>query len=116
MIQSLYGDADRLLGDQQAKNFGAAIETDLAKQLAAAGGLGSVLRLDPLADAMPQWEEDDLSGLLLVLHRLGSKFFGRSNFVARTLARLDNLAPNDKAMFLNWLGISLLSHLWLPSR
>lgn len=53
MIQSLYGDADRLLGDQQAKNFGAAIETDLAKQLAAAGGLGSVLRLDPLADAMP---------------------------------------------------------------
>ena len=116
MIQSLCSDAGRLLGDQQAKKFGAAIEVNLAKQLAATGGLSGVLRLDPLVDVMPRWAEDDLSGLLLVLHRLGSKFFGRSNFVARTLARLDNLAPNDKAVFLNWLGISLLSHLWLPSR
>lgn len=56
-----------------------------------------------------------MSGLLLVLHRLGSQFFGRSNFVARSLATLDNLAPNDEAVFLNRLGISLPSHLWLPS-
>ncbi len=116
MIQSLYGDAEQLLGGKQAKSFGTAIEVNAAKQLAAVGGLGGVLRLNPLADVMPQWEEDDLSALLLELHRLGSKFFGRSKFAARTLAALDDLAPNDKAVFLNWLGISLLSNLWLPSR
>lgn len=115
MIQSLYGDAEQLLGSKQAKTFGMAIEANVAGQMTAAGGLGGVLRLDPLADVMPQWEEDDLSALLLELHRLGTKFFGRSKFVGRTLAALDDLAPNDKAVFLNWLKISLLGNLWLPS-
>ncbi|MGB3299391.1 MAG: Npun_F0813 family protein [Phormidesmis sp.] len=115
MIQSLYGDAEQLLGSKQAKSFGGAVEANMTKQMAAAGGLGGVLRLDPLADVMPQWEEDDLSALLLELHRLGTKFFGRSKFMGRTLAALDDLAPNDKAVFLNWLKISLLGKLWLPS-
>ena len=115
MIQALYSDAEQLLGSRQAKNFGVAIEVNAAKQIEAAGGLGGVLRLDPLADVLPRWEEDDLSALLLELHRLGAKFFGRYQFVGRTLGALDELAPNDKAVFLNWLEISLLGNLWLAS-
>jgi hypothetical protein len=116
MIQSLYGDAEQILGSKQAKSFGTALEVNAAKQVAAAGGLGGILRLDPLADVMPKWEEDDLSALLLELHRLGTKFFGRSKFIGRTLAALDDLPNNDKAVFLNWLGLSLLRNLWLTSR
>ncbi len=116
MIQALYGDAEQLLGSKQAKSFGTALEVNAAKQVAAAGGLGGILRLDPLTDVMPRWEEDDLSALLLELHRLGTKFFGRSKFVGRTLAALDDLAPNDKAVFLNWLGLSLLRNLWLAAK
>ncbi len=116
MVQSLYGDAEQLLGSKQAKSLGAAIEVNAAQQIAAAGGLGGILRLDPLTDVMPRWEEGDLCALLLELHRLGTKFFGRAKFVGRTMAALDELDPNDKALFLNWLEQSLLSNLWLPAK
>jgi hypothetical protein len=116
MIQVLYADAEQLLGAKQAKSFGTALEVNAAKQVAIAGGLGGILRLDPCSDVMPSWEEDDLSALLLELHRLGTKFFGRSKFTGRTLAALDDLAANDKAVFLNWLGLSLLRNLWLPAK
>ncbi|MEL6778592.1 MAG: hypothetical protein AAFO06_15175, partial [Cyanobacteria bacterium J06597_16] len=73
-----------------------------------------LLRTNPLTEVPPRWEEDELSALLLELHRLGAKFFGRTKFVERTLAALDELSGNDKAVFLNWLGLSLLGHLWMP--
>lgn len=113
LVQAMYGDVEQILGAKQAKNFGAALEINAAQPMAAASGLGALLRLNPLTEVVPRWEEDELSALLLELHRLGSRFFGRSKFVARTLGALDELPENDKAVFLNWLGLSLLGHLWV---
>ena len=116
MIQSMYGDVEQLLGSNQAKKFGAALDLEAQKQIRAAGDLGGVLRANPLLEASYTWEEDDLSALLLTMHRLGSKFFGRSKFTQRTLGSLNALPGNDKAMFMNWLRMSLLSELWLEAK
>lgn len=113
MIQALYSDVEQLLGSKQAKDFGAALEVIAPKQLSAVGGFGGILRLNPLTEALPHWEEDDISKLLLELHRLGTQFFGCASFVTRTIAALDDLATNDKTVFLNWLRLSLLNNLWL---
>jgi hypothetical protein len=93
-----------------------ALEVNAARQMAAAGGIDTLLRLSPTTDVLPRWEEDDLSALLLELHRLGSKFLGRAKFIEPTLSALDKLDPNDKAVFLAWLQMSLLGNLWLPSK
>jgi len=113
LIQALYGDVEQLLGDKQAKKFGARLEAIAPKQLQDAGGFGALLRLNPLMEILPRWEENDLNALLLELHRLGTQFFGRSKFSARTLSALDVLPSNDKAVFLTWLELSLLGNLWL---
>lgn len=113
MVQALYGDVNQLLGSKQAKDFGMALAAIAPKQIAAAGGLGGILRLDPLTEALPRWEEEDISALLLELHRLGTQFLGPASFGGRTVAALDDLAINDKEVFLNWLSLSLLSNLWL---
>ncbi len=113
MIQALYSDVDALLGGNQAKNFGAALEKNVAKPVAAAGGLGGILRLNPTVEIPPKWDESDLNALLLELHRLGTRFFGRSKFTRRTLAALDDLPPDDQSIFMHWLGLSFLSNLWL---
>ena len=114
MIQALYGDVEQLLGAKQSKKFGEMLSINAHKQMTEAGGFGGVLRTNPLAEVPPRWEEDDLSAVLLELHRLGEKFFGRSpQFVPRTLSALDVLPENDKAVFLTWLRASLLGNLWL---
>lgn len=113
MVQALYGDVEQLLGDKQAKKFGALLQSTAPKQLQDAGGFGALLRLNPLMEVLPQWEETDLSGLLLELHRLGVKFFGRSKFSIRTLSALDVLPSSEKTVFLTWLELSLLGNLWL---
>lgn len=113
MIQSMYGDVEQLLGTNQAKKFGAALDLNAQKQIREAGGLGVVLRVDPLAEAGPTWEEDDISAVLLAMHRLGCKFFGRSKFVRRTLGSLNTLPDNDRVTFISWLRMSLLAELWL---
>lgn len=113
LIQAMYGDVEQLLGQKQAKKFGAAIEMNAATQIMTAGGFGAVLRINPLMETLPPWEESDLSAVLLELHRLGCKFFGRTKFVPRTLAALDVLPSDDKAVFLTWLQLSLLGNLWL---
>ncbi len=112
MVQALYSDVDALLGSNQGKNFGAALEKNVAKPVAAAGGFGGILRLNPLAEVSLKWTEQDLNALLLELHRLGTQFFGRSKFTVRTLAALDDLTPDDKSVFINWLRLSFLSNLW----
>lgn len=113
LVQSLYRDVEQLLGAQQAKKFGAALEISLAQELASVGGLGGLLRVNPLSEKLPQWAEDDLSALLRQLHRLGAQFFGRNRFVSRTLLSLDDLPEDDKAMFLSWVRLSSLGYLWL---
>ena len=113
MVQALYSDVDTLLGGNQAKNFGAALEKNVAKPMAAANGLGGILRLNPTVEVPPKWDESDLNALLLELHRLGTRFFGRSKFTGRTIAALDDLLPDDKSIFINWLSLSFLSNLWL---
>ncbi|MEO1791374.1 MAG: Npun_F0813 family protein [Cyanobacteria bacterium J06629_19] len=113
MIQALYGDVEQLLGAKQSKNFGELLTVGLQKQMKTAGGFGGVLRTNPLAEVPPRWEEDDLSAVLLELHRLGVKFFGRTKFMGRTLSALDVLPENDKTVFLTWLQASLLGNLWL---
>ena len=113
MIQSLYGDVEQLLGAKQAKKFGETLAINAQKPMKEAGGFGGVLRINPLAEAPPRWEEDDLSALLLELHRLGVKFFGRNQFIDRTLSALDVLPRDDKTVFLTWLQASLLGNLWL---
>ena len=113
MIQSMYGDVEQLLGANQAKKFGAALDVNVQKQVREVGGLGVLLRVNPLVEAPPTWEEDDLCALLLAMHRLGCKFFGRSKFVRRTLGALNALPSDDKAMFMSWLRMSLLAELWL---
>lgn len=115
IIQALYSDIEQILGSKQAKKFGMTLEVNAKGPMTAAGGLGALLRLNPLKEVLPNWEEDDLSALLLELHRLGSRFFGRTQFVPRTLGALDELSGNDKAVFLNWLGLSLLGHLWVEA-
>ncbi|MGB3295883.1 MAG: Npun_F0813 family protein [Phormidesmis sp.] len=113
LIQSLYSDVEQLLGSHQAKNFGTSLERSTTRQIGAAGGLGVILRIDPLSELLPQWKEDDISALLIELHRYGVNFFGRAKFTDRTLLALDDLPGNDKAIFLNWLKLSLLCNLWL---
>ncbi len=115
LIQALYGDVEQILGQKQAKAFGAALSMNAQKPLQTMGGLGAVLKANPLIEAVPVWGEDDLCVLLLALHRLGTQFFGRSHFALRTLSALDILPGNDKAVFLNWLRLSLLGNLWLAT-
>ena len=117
LIQSLYNRA-QTLGDRQFKNLIAAFQVNTSHQLQPAGGLETLLNLNIQtigngSGALPRWEEDDLCALLLEMHRLGCKFFGRKKFVEPALAALDVLPSNDKALFLNWLKISLLGNLWL---
>ena len=113
LVQALYRDVEQLLGVSQAKKFGAALETSLAQELSSMGGLGGLLRVNPLSEKLPQWVENDLSALLIHLHRLAAQFFGRHRFVSRTLLSLDDLPENDKAIFLSWVRLSLLGYLWL---
>ena len=58
------------------------LQVNTARQMKTAGGLEALLQLniESGADTLPRWEEDDLSSLLLEMHRLGCKFFGRSKF------------------------------------
>ena len=117
LIQSLNHQA-QTLGDRQSKSLIAAFQVGASYQLQSAGGLESLLNLDiPSLDeesnALPRWEEDDLCALLLEIHRIGCKFFGRKKFVKPALSSLDVLPGNDKVLFLNWLKISLLGNLWL---
>ena len=113
MIQALYGDIGQLLGAKQAKNFGVALSQNAAAQVQTAGGMGSLLRLDPLAEVLPSWEEQDLNKLLLELHNQGIKSFGRAKFTQRTLRSLNDLSPEDKDAFLTWLSASFLKSLWI---
>ncbi|MEM8505907.1 MAG: Npun_F0813 family protein [Cyanobacteria bacterium P01_D01_bin.1] len=113
IIQALYGDVEQLLGRRQAEAFGAALSMNAQKPLQIVGGLEATLRINPLTEGVPAWGEDDLCTLLLELHRLGSRFFGRSHFAPRTLSALDVLPGDDKAVFLTWLRLSLLRSLWL---
>lgn len=113
MVQALYGDVEQLLGSKQAKTFGTALASNAAPQIQGAGGLGNLLRLNPLTEVLPSWEEQELNALLLELHSLGSKFFGRAKFTERTLQSLDDLTPDDKGIFLQWLRVSSLNKLWL---
>jgi len=115
LIQALYGDVEQRLGNQQAAAFIADLSVHAQRPLRMAGGLEATLRINPLTAQVPVWGEDDLCTLLLVLHRLGTRFFGRSHFAPRTLSALDVLPGNDKAVFLTWLRLSLLSSLWLTS-
>jgi len=115
MIQALYGDVNQLLGSKQAKNFGAMLTQSAATQMQSAGGLGNLLRLNPLIEVLPSWEEPDLTQLLLALHRSGAQLFGRAKFTERTIQSLDELTPDDKSTFLTWLSSSSLHQLWLAS-
>ena len=115
LLQALYGDVDQILGRKRAKAFGAALAIDAQQPLQAIGGLEAALRVNPLIETLPVWGEDDLCMLLLMLHRLGAQFFGRSHFTSRTLSALDSLPGNDKAVFLTWLQMSLLGNLWLDA-
>ena len=117
LIQSLYKRA-QTLGDRQFKSLIAAFQVGASHQLQPAGGLEALLKLDVRSlgngsGALPRWEEDDLCALLLEMHRIGCKFFGRKKFVGPALSDLDVLPGNDKVLFLNWLKISLLGNLWL---
>ena len=115
MVQALYSDVNQLLGAKQAKSFGAAFSQSAASQLQHTGGLGNVLRLNPLMEVLPSWEEADLSKLLLELHQAGTRSFGRAKFAERTLQALNELTPDDKGVFLSWLKASSPDQPWLIS-
>ena len=113
LIQSLYRRSQKL-GNRQARSLMNALQVNTAYQMQSAGSLEALLQLDINGPGpLPRWEEDDLSALLLEMHRLGCKFFGRKKFVEPALAALDALPGNDKPLFLNWLKLSLLGNLWL---
>ena len=115
LVQSLYNRA-QALGTRQAQSLIVGLQVNTARQIKAAGGLEAILQLnlESGTDALPHWEEDDLSSLLLEMHRLGCKFFGRSKFTGTAIAALNILPNNDKTLFLAWLKLSLLGNLWLP--
>ena len=115
LIQALHGDVEQLLGSEQAKTFGADFLKYAPVPIQEIGGLEELLKLNPLIETLPAWSENDLCTLLIALHRLGSQFFGRSHFAPRTLSALDVLPGNEKTIFLNWLQLSLIGSLWLPS-
>lgn len=115
MVQALYGDVDQLLGSKQAKSFGVSLAQSAAAQIQAAGGLGNLLRLDPLVEVLPGWNEQDLRSLLLELHSAGTKFFGRAKFAERTLQSLNHLASEERIVFLSWLRLSPLNEQWLDA-
>ena len=117
LIQFLHNQA-QTLGDRQAKSLIAAFQVGASHQLQPVGGLESLLKINAPSlgngsGALPRWKEDDLCALLLEIHRLGCKFFGRKKFVGPAISALDILPGNDKVLFLNWLQISLLGNLWL---
>ena len=99
---------------RHAKSLLTGLQVNTDYQMRAAGGLEALLQIDVACPgSLPRWEEDDLSALLLEIHRLGCKFFGQSQFTKAAIASLDLLPNNDKAVFLNWLELSLLGNLWL---
>ncbi|NJM99681.1 MAG: hypothetical protein HC800_23310 [Phormidesmis sp. RL_2_1] len=113
LVQALYSDVEQFLGDNQAKKFAIALERKFPQLIQSIGGLGGLLRINPLMESIPVWEESELSSLLLELHRLGTRFFGQSQFTSRTLSALDELPADDQTVFFNWLELSLLNQLWL---
>ncbi|HTL88885.1 MAG TPA: hypothetical protein VL134_05745, partial [Leptolyngbya sp.] len=60
----------------------------------------------------PTWQENLLTVLLQELHRLGKAYFGKSAFVDRILDALQDLPPNDRNSFLEWLNHSPTGKLW----
>lgn len=115
LVQFLYNQT-QTLDSRQAESLRVGLQVNTARQMQTAGGLETLLQLNTEngAIALPRWEEEDLSSLLLEMHRLGCKFFGRRKFIRPAIAALDTLPNNDKTLFLAWLKLSLLGNLWLP--
>lgn len=114
LIQALLGDVEQFFGSKQAQAFGTNLLEQAPVPIQKAEGLGALLKLNPLIETLPAWDENDLCTLLIKLHRLGSQFFG-PQFAPRTLSALDVLPGNEKTVFLNWLQLSFLGSLWLSS-
>lgn len=118
MLQVLYMDVEDLLGAKQARQF----EGDVGKMfvawkfplVGAPDAVKTLLTVDPLAmPHLPPWQAHHLHRLLEETHRIGKDYFGNANFSDRALEAIEDLTPNEQALFRQWLQQSPTGKLWL---
>ncbi|MDJ0674130.1 MAG: hypothetical protein QNJ36_01805 [Calothrix sp. MO_167.B42] len=116
LIQAVYMDIEDLLGHRNAKSFTQDIAAILDKHQLIANASEAVenlLKIDPLRmEQIPIWREKQLVILLQELHQLGKKYFGNENFAYKVTDQLEEMAQEDRSVFIRWLKISPLSKLW----
>lgn len=116
LIQAVYMDIEDLLGHRNAKSFTQDITAILDKHKLVANpseAAENLLQINPLRmEQIPIWKEKQLVILLQELHQLGKKYFGNENFAYQVTDQLEEMADEDRSVFIRWLKISPLSKLW----
>ncbi|CAD5944536.1 hypothetical protein PCC9214_02150 [Planktothrix tepida] len=118
LLQAVYFDIEDLLGAKQAGSF----EKDLIKifqkskfpQADHSEAIKTLLTLNPLDSLhIPPWQENHLCTLLQELYKLGKGYFGNTSFAEGIEEVLEDLSPDDRDLFINWLSQSALDKLWI---
>ena len=117
LLQVVYQDIEDFLGNRQATLFEKDITAVLQRrQFPAISSEDSVrslinAELSQMTD-VPPWQETHVIILLEELHRLGTTYFGDSNFAHQLDDRLHDMPEGERSLFITWLNESPLSKLW----
>lgn len=116
LLQAVYTEIEDLLGPRQAKLFQKDFKdfldkVDLTEKSPEA--VNYLLAIDPLsASNLPSWQEPQLLNLLQELHRLGTRYFGNTEFAREVMDVLQDMPEVEQSGFLQWLNQSSLGKLW----
>jgi hypothetical protein len=117
MMQAMFMDIEDFMGAKQANSFQKDLTDVFQKgkfvQAETPEAVKQLLTLDPLNSLQtPMWQEGQLIFLLQELHRIGKAYFGKSPFVPRVLETLQDLPPDARSRFVDWLKRSPCGSLW----
>ena len=117
MLQAVYIDIEDFMGTKQAATFQKEMAEVFSKgrfpNAETPEATKHLLTVDPLNGLQaPAWQDKHLSVLLQELHRLSKSYFGKTPFVSRVLDALQDLPPNDRMQFIDWMNQSPVGKLW----
>jgi hypothetical protein len=118
LLQAVYLDIEDLLGNRQATLFAKDITKILQDkqfpEMSSADAVKSLITQDlSQVPKMPPWQETHVVLLLEQLHKLGTSYFGDSNFAHQLDERLEDMPEEEQVIFSSWLKqSSSLNKLW----